>query len=175
MFKVGAKIDFWPFYVQSRSQNRSVTILNLYMGGGGELTVSPLDRRFDPCLDRCLAPCLERCLAPCLDPCESLCPSIAFFGFRNVFWVCFMSKFLWKSSFPYWIFRYSFVCVGNLAPQQQKSENQKILHSFAPLHIQNLQIFFGFWFFFRKMSGFCEFCHFCSDFDENLSEFHEVF
>ena len=34
MFKVGAKIDIWPFYVQSRSQNRRVTILNLYMGGG---------------------------------------------------------------------------------------------------------------------------------------------
>ena len=34
MFKVGAKIDVWQFYVQSRSQNRSVTILNLYMGGG---------------------------------------------------------------------------------------------------------------------------------------------
>ena len=33
MFKVGAKIDIWPFYVQSRSQNRRVTILNLYMGG----------------------------------------------------------------------------------------------------------------------------------------------
>ena len=41
MFKVGAKIDVWPFYVQSRSQNRSVTILNLYMGGGGELTGFP--------------------------------------------------------------------------------------------------------------------------------------
>ena len=34
MFEVGAKIDVWPFYVQTRSQNRSVTILNLYMGGG---------------------------------------------------------------------------------------------------------------------------------------------
>ena len=41
MLKVGAKTDFWPFYVQSRSQNRSVTILNLYMGGGGELTDFP--------------------------------------------------------------------------------------------------------------------------------------
>ena len=41
MFKVGAKIDVWPFYVQSRSQNRSVTILNLYMGGGGLLTPFP--------------------------------------------------------------------------------------------------------------------------------------
>ena len=34
MFEVGAKIDGWPFYVQSRSQNWPVTILNLYMGGG---------------------------------------------------------------------------------------------------------------------------------------------
>ena len=34
MFEVGAKIDVWQFYVQSRSQNRSVTTLNLYMGGG---------------------------------------------------------------------------------------------------------------------------------------------
>ena len=33
MFKVGGKIEFWLFYVQSRSQNRCVTILNLYMGG----------------------------------------------------------------------------------------------------------------------------------------------
>ena len=41
MFEVGAKIDVWPFYVQSRSQNRSVAILNLYMGGGGDLTVFP--------------------------------------------------------------------------------------------------------------------------------------
>ena len=41
MFKVEAKIDVWQFYVQSRIQNRCVTILNLYMGGGGELTVFP--------------------------------------------------------------------------------------------------------------------------------------
>ena len=42
VFKVGVKIDFWQFYVQSISQNRSVTILNLYMGGGGQLTVFPV-------------------------------------------------------------------------------------------------------------------------------------
>ena len=41
MFEVGGKIDFWKFYVQNRSQNRSVTILNLYMGGGAELTDFP--------------------------------------------------------------------------------------------------------------------------------------
>ena len=41
MLKVVAKIDFWSFYVQSRNQNRCVTILNLYMGGGGLLTPFP--------------------------------------------------------------------------------------------------------------------------------------
>ena len=56
------------------------------------------------------------------------------------------------------------------------------LHSFAPLYIQNLQIKSLFVeHFFCKISGFCrwiffvEICHFSSDFDENFSEFHEIF
>ena len=122
MFKVGSKIDFWPFYVQSSSQNRCVTILNLYMGGGrGTHRFSPLHRCLDPRLD----PCLDRCL----DRCASLCPSIEFFGFFGVCWNYFQHKFLWKIAFPYCIFCYRLVCAGNLAPQQQKSENQKILYS----------------------------------------------
>ena len=35
VFKVGGKIGWVDFCVQSRSQNRFVTILNSYMGGGG--------------------------------------------------------------------------------------------------------------------------------------------
>ena len=99
MFEVGAKIDVWPFYVQTRSQNRSVTILNLYMGGGRGLhRCSPLHRR----LDRCLDPRLDRCLDRCLDRRQSLCPSIELF--RKILGILekFMNRTSEKSAFPYW-------------------------------------------------------------------------
>ena len=138
MFKVGVKIDFWHFYVQSRSQNRSVTILNLYMGGEGNSPFPPLhpcfDRRLDRCLDRCLDPRLDRRL----DRCGSLCPSMEFFVFFRFFGCYFKRAFLLEIAFPSCIFSYGLVCVENLASQQQKSENQKILHTFAPLETKKL-------------------------------------
>ena len=41
VFKVGGKIGWVDFCVQSRKQNRFVTILNPYMGGGRLLTPFP--------------------------------------------------------------------------------------------------------------------------------------
>ena len=118
-----------------------MTILNLYMGGGRGLhRFSPLHRRLDPCLDRrldrCLDPRLDRCLDRRLDPCASLCPSIEFFVFFGVLFNYVKVEFGAKIAFPSCIFRYRLVCAGNLASQQQKSENQKILHNSAPLETQ---------------------------------------
>ena len=53
------------------------------------------------------------------------------------------------------------------------------LHSFAPLQIQNLQIF-SVWGGKKSqnvgvLQVFVEISHFRSDFDENLSEFHDFF
>ena len=95
-----------------------MTILNLYMGGGGGT------HRFSP-----LHPCLDPRLDRRLDPRGSLRPSIEFFGFGGFSWSYFKREFLSKIAFPSCIFYYGLVCVENLASQQQKSENQKILYS----------------------------------------------
>ena len=126
MFEVGAKIDFWHFYVQSRSQNRSVTILNLYRGGGRGLhRFSPLH----PCLDRCLDRRLDRRLDRCLDPRRSLCPSIELF--RKILGILekFMNRTSEKSAFPYWNLVHSSISWQFQPPSSKKSENQKILYS----------------------------------------------
>ena len=51
-----------------------------------------------------------------------------------------------KRAFPSCNFVYSSFFVAILASQQQKSENQKILHTFAPLETQ---------LFFSNVNGFC--------------------
>ena len=107
------------------------------MEGGGYSHFSSLDRRLDPCLDRRLDRRLDRCLDRCLDPrldrrldrCGSLCPSMEFFVFFRFFGCYFKRAFLLEIAFPSCIFSYGLVCVENLASQQQKSENQKILYS----------------------------------------------
>ena len=61
VFKVGGKIGWVDFWVQSRSQNRFVTILNPYMGGGEATdTFSPLDRCSNRCSNRRSNRCSNR-------------------------------------------------------------------------------------------------------------------
>ena len=76
VFKIGAKICWVGFCVQSRRQNRFVTILNPYMGRGGGYSHLFLRR---PMLRPMLRPTLRPMVRPMLYPCESLCPSIRFF------------------------------------------------------------------------------------------------
>ena len=53
----------------------------------------------------------------------------SFSVFSGFFWCYFKRAFLSKIAYPSCIFYYGIVCVENLASQQQKSENQKILYS----------------------------------------------
>ena len=109
MFEVGAKIDFWHVYVQSRSQNRSVTILNLYMGGGRLLTPFPHS-------------------TPVSTHARVYPHLFDFFGnFRNSWKIYEPNK--WKKCVSLLEFGAFLDFVAIVAPQQQKSENQKILYS----------------------------------------------
>ena len=123
-FKVGAKIDFWPFYVQSRSQNRSVTILNLYMGGGRGT------HRFPPSIHVWTPTSTDAST-----PVGVYAHLLNFFGnFKNSWKIYEPNK--WKKCVSLLEFGAFLDFVAILAPQQQKSENQKILRTFAPLGTQ---------------------------------------
>ena len=128
--------------MQSRSQNRRVTILNLYMGGGRGYSPFPPSihastpastpasiHASTPASIPCVDPRVDRRLDRCLDPRGSLCPSFRFF--RKILRILekFMNRTSEKSAFPYWNLVHSSISWQFYAPSRKKSENQKILYS----------------------------------------------
>ena len=110
-----------------------MTILNLYMGGGKGT------HHFPPSIDVWTPVRIDASTPVRIDASTPVgvyahLLSFSFFGF-----FFFKREFLLKIAFPSCIFYYGLVCVENLASQQQKSENQKILHTFAPLETQNVE------------------------------------
>ena len=117
MFEVGAKIDFWQFYVQSRNQNRCVTILNLYMGGGGELTVFPVSIDVS-------TPVSTDVSTPVSTDVRVYAHLFDFFGnFRNSWKIYEPNK--WKKCVSLLEFGAFLDFVAILAPQQQKKRKPK--------------------------------------------------
>ena len=121
MFEVGAKIDFWHFYVQSRSQNRSVTILNLYMGGGGELTVFP-PRPMSRPLSRPLSRPTSR---PTSRPLWESMPIFSIFSEILRILEKFMNRTSEKSAFPYWNLVHSSISLQFSPPAAKKAKTKR--------------------------------------------------
>ena len=129
MFEVGAKIDVWPFYVQSRSQNRSVTILNLYMGGGGELTVFPPPSMFLP---------MSR--PPPRPPSRPMWESMPIFSiFSEILGILekFMNRTSEKSAFPYWNLVHSSISLQFSPPAAKKAKTKRF---YTLLHRSKLKL-----------------------------------
>ena len=118
MFEVGATIDFWHFYVQTRSQNRSVTILNLYMGGGGgELTVFPPPSTFGPLSGSPPRPTPR-------PPWESM---PIYWTFSEILGILenFMNRTSEKSAFPYWNLVHSSISLQFSPPAAKKAKTKR--------------------------------------------------
>ena len=111
MVKVG--VDFWPFCVQSRSQNRSVTILNLYMGGGRGTHVFP---------PRPMSRPMPR---PTPRPLWESMPIFSIFSEILRILEKFMNRTSEKSAFPYWNLVHSSISLQFSPPTAKKAKTKR--------------------------------------------------